>query len=195
VPGLCSLANRAYIFSPGVARAEYQSSFRIPRIVGYGWELFAALVGDDDLASVILKLTEDPTPLVAELERGGTTLLHGDFGINENSGLTSTAVVAIDWAMACRGPAEIDFSYFLQNWSSPYGASREDVIDDWRTLRGDDFDPRLFQLALLFEVVIKGWGWAYGTTLSPDPVDQANDAADMSWWLDQARRALVLWSP
>jgi Integrase core domain len=99
--GACTLADRVFMFSPGVARAERSRPYLMPKIFGRGWELFAEVAGDDELAAIILGLAEDPAPLIAELEQGATTLLHGDFTA-PNLGLTADQVLAFDWSMACK---------------------------------------------------------------------------------------------
>ncbi|MDQ1424594.1 MAG: hypothetical protein QOD72_2092, partial [Acidimicrobiaceae bacterium] len=141
----------------------------------------------------VLRLVENPAPLIDELTRDGTTLLHGDF-YDSNLGLDGDRVIAIDWTMACQGPAEVDFAYYLHNFGFTPAQRRDELIADWRSIRGDDFDERRLRLALLFEVVIKGWCWAQ-SVWATNPATRDRLLADMAWWLDQARAALELWSP
>jgi hypothetical protein len=78
-------------------------------------------------------------------------------------------------------------------WSGLVAASRDDLIADWRALRGDDFDEVLFGLALLYEVVIRGWWWMQWVD-SPDPADHLLQS-ELNWWLARAAATLESWSP
>ena len=193
LPGLCSLADRLFMFSPGVALTEHGRSFLMPKILGRAWELFPEVVGDDDVASIMLGLLDDPAPLITELAREGATLLHGDY-YDSNLGLTDDRVVAFDWAMACSGPPEVEFLYFLHNWANTPVEQRADLIADWRAIRGDDFDQRRFQLATLYQVLLCGWSWSQ-KVWATNPVVRQRLEADMAWWLAEVRAALEMWSP
>jgi hypothetical protein len=191
--GACTLADRVFMFSPGVARAERSSPYLMPKIFGRAWELFAEVAGDDELAAIILGLAEDPAPLIAELEQGATTLLHGDFTA-PNLGLTADQVLAFDWSMACKGPPEVDFMHYLHSYGSIPVDRKLQLIADWRSIRGADLDEQLLSLASLYEVVIIGWCWPQAVW-APNPDTRQKLRTDMAWWLDQARRALEIWSP
>jgi hypothetical protein len=107
------------------------------------------------VAAIVLRLVENPAPLIDELTSDGTTVLHGDF-YDSNLGLDGDRVIAIDWTMACRGPAEVDFAYYLHNFGFTPAERRDELITDWRAIRGDDFDERRLQLALLFRSSSRG---------------------------------------
>jgi Phosphotransferase enzyme family len=195
--GACTLADRAAMFSPRLAATEWDGIDLVPKLVGRGWELFAtatAGVADDDVVRTVLALVEDPGPLVAALERDGTTLIHGDFK-PANVGLTPSDVIAIDWGMACRAPAEVELAWYLECGAPWIDASWDDLVAHWQTLRGAAFDPLRWQLALLLEVVISGWSWALFSLESPFPVERSRCAAALAAWLERAREALDAWSP
>lgn len=194
VGGLSSLADRTYVFSPALARAEREGIDRYPKVIGLGWERFAEVV-PRELGDIVLHLVEDPSPLVRELEKAPLTLIHGDYN-HGNIGIGKDGrVVMIDLAMASQAPPEVELTWYL-NISAPYvDASTEELIADWRRIRGDDFDPSRLRLALLYEVVMSGYGWAYVSHWSPNPERRAQKAAELEWWLRRSADALESWTP
>jgi hypothetical protein len=194
VEGLSSLTDRTYVFSPALARAERAGVDRYPKLVGLGWERFAEVV-PRELGDTLLRLVNDPSPLIRELEKGPLTLVHGDYN-HGNIGIAKDGrVVMLDFAMATHAPPEVDLTWYL-NFSAPdVDASAEELIADWQRIRGDDFDPSSLRLALLYEVVQSGYGWAYGSHWSANPARRARQGAELGWWLKRAAEALESWTP
>jgi Phosphotransferase enzyme family len=194
VDGLSSLADRTYVFSPALVRAEREGIDRYPKLIGLGWERFAEVV-PRQLGAVILRLVEDPTPLIRELEKGPLSLIHGDY-THGNIGIAKDGrVVMIDFAMASQAPPEVELTWYLNICAPDVDASTEELIADWQRIRGDDFDPSRLRLALLYEVVMSGYGWAYVSHWSPNPARRAQKAAELEWWLTRAAEALESWTP
>ncbi len=193
----CSLSARAATFAPAVAEVERAGADLVPKLIGRGWPRFfaAAERRDARLASALRRLVEDPAPLVAELERGGTTLIHGDYKHANLGFVDDDGVIAIDWGLACRAPAEVELAWYIECGQPAVDASRDDLIADWCALRAGDVDRRRVRLALLFEVVLSGWSWALFAVEAPDPAERAASRDALAWWLDQAAIALAEWSP
>jgi hypothetical protein len=193
LPDACSLADRAAMFSPRTAAAERDGPDLVPKLIGRGWEHFCAGPGGE-VVPAVRALVDDPAPLVDALERDGTTLIHGD-AKPANLGLRADGVVAIDWGMACRAPAEVELAWYLECGAPAVDATRGDLLADWRDARASRFEPMRLRLALLFEVVLSGWSWALFAAESPFPAERARSAAALTWWLDEAGRTLGQWSP
>lgn len=192
IEGLCSLADRLYMFSPAVARAEREGIDLYPKMLGLGWERFAEVV-PRELGAVIVRLVEDPSPLVRELEKGPLTLIHGDYKLGNVGIAHDGRIVAIDWALACAAPPEIELVWVLGKLDE--AQARDEVVAAWRRIRGDAFDPSRLRLALLFEVLIDGGDWARLSHWSSNPTRRAQNAVDLEWWLKCAAEALESWTP
>jgi hypothetical protein len=196
-PAACTLAARAEMFSPRLALAERWSADLVPKLVGRGWDMFPIAAGGivaDDVVAAVLALVDDPSPLVAALERDGTTLIHGDLK-HANLGLTPERVIAIDWGMACRAPVEVELAWYLECGVPWVAADEDELVVRWRELRDPAVDPWRWRLAMLFEVVISGWSWALFARDSPYPADRARCAAALAAWMARAREALDVWAP
>jgi hypothetical protein len=192
----CTLAARAATFSPDVAHRERAGDDLVPKLIGRGWPRFfaAAERRDARLGATLRRLVGDPAPLIAELERDGTTLIHGDFK-HAHLGFVDDRVIAIDWGLACRAPAEVELAWYLECGQPAVDARRADIVADWCALRGGAVDVQRLRLALLFEVVLSGWSWALFAAEAPDPQERAASSEALTWWLDQAAVALATWSP
>src|SRR4029077_15592477 len=101
----------------------------------------------------------------------------------------------LDFAMATHAPPEVDLTWYL-NFSAPdVDASPEELLPAWRRTRGDDFVPSRLRLALLYEVVQSGYGWAYGSHWPANPARRARQQAELEWCLKRAAEALEAWTP
>ena len=58
--------------------------------------------------------------------------------------------------------------------------------------QGDRHDETALRLALLATVVDLGWNKALDAADHPDEAIRAHEAAELSWWIGQARRTLDL---
>src|SRR5206468_11018705 len=142
----------------------------LPKMHARGWEAFARLA-PAEIADAIAAIHRDPGGLATELRRTGQTLVHGDLNYR-NVALGPDRVVLLDWALACSGPSEVDAAWLLTN-QFMVQATREEMIEDWQRVAGDDFDPRAFEVALIGELAMDGqWygGWIDG---HPDPMIRA----------------------
>jgi hypothetical protein len=192
IPGLCPLADRYTLLSPGLTRREAGGSALIPTLVERGWELFAD-VAAGDVADVVLRLLDDPSPLVGALAACPCTLVHGDAKL-PNLGLAGERVVVIDWGSATGiAPSSIDWAWYLATSASRIGGTREDVLEDMRAAEGERYDPRSMGLGLLGALVQLGWNKAFDSTQHPDPAVRLREQADLDWWVRRARPTLEQW--
>lgn len=97
VPGLCELGDLLTLLAP---KTLVGSDSGFLSFVRGGWERFVELA-PSDVADAVLALLDDPSPLVRELVRGGTTLLHSDVHFG-NAVLEPDRLVLIDWTLACQ---------------------------------------------------------------------------------------------
>jgi len=103
----------------------------------------------------VLALLEDAVPLVAALQRRPTTLIHGDLAtVNMAAGKTAGddgQLTLLDWSMPPSAP----------------GATREEIIADFREASGPAYDEPAPRLALLSGL-----------------------RQDLDWWVGEGRRTL-----
>jgi hypothetical protein len=105
-------------------------------------------------------------------------------------------VVMLDWGTQTGwAPPAVEGAWYLAiNWSR-IDASREQVLDDFRTAEGDRHDEDALRLALLGGLAQLGWDKALHASGHPDPAVRAREADDLAWWTARARDALEVWSP
>ena len=169
------------------------SEFSIAKLIARGWELFPE-VAPPDVASVMSALIADPGLISAELEKHPSTLIHGDLRLH-NIGLTSDRVVLLDWEITACAPPAVEFAWYLIISATRIDETREEIIDDFRLVSGDHFDPRALEIALVGALACLGWNKALDIVEHPDPGIRAQERADLDWWIARVRTALETWSP
>ena len=115
--GLCDSARILDGTSLPVARKRpVPNEFNSPiaKWVEEGWEIMAALL-DRDIFKELQKLTEDPRPLLAALDRYPFTLIHGDFRNANLAILSSSCLVAFDWQFSARSLMSIGLAWFAED--------------------------------------------------------------------------------
>lgn len=166
----------------------------IPAMAKRGWELFVD-IAPADVTAALHSLLGEPRPLVDALSAHGQTLIHGDLRLH-NLGLEPKGrVVMLDWEIAGAAPPAVEFAWYLIISASRIDASREQVIDDYRALAGDRFDPVAWDLACIGAMMWLGWNKAIDIVENPDPAVRAAERADLDWWVARVREALEVWSP
>jgi aminoglycoside phosphotransferase (APT) family kinase protein len=149
-----------------------------------GWELFPDHV-PPDVADAVLGLLADPSPLVAELEGQGMTLLHSDphFG---NAVLLPDRLVLIDWGLAAAGPPTIDFVWFLDQSFSFLDASHDEVVELFLRAENGRVREEMLDAACLAQLVNTGWQVRHWH----DSEERAAHRANLDWFVARARRFL-----
>ena len=133
-----------------------------------------------------------PTRLSRPLATRPGTLIHGDLWL-VNVALdrpTRSPSSTGTWPPG-RRPA-LEFALFLDGNSSQVDATRDEIVDDFRALWGDDLDEVGLRLALFAGLTELGWNKALDAVEHPDPAVRARERADLDWWVGQARHALDL---
>ncbi len=157
------------------------------------WEAFAEAV-DDDVAEPLLRLVDDPAPLVAQLDACGTTLIHADIR-DEQIGLERDRLILLDWGRASQGHPVVDFFWSICHNAWRVDAGHDDLVEDYRRVRGERDDPRALELGVLAGLVMYGWVFGHSAARHPDPAEREWARGELAWWVPRARRALETWSP
>jgi hypothetical protein len=177
------------LFAPRRIRASAFAEVELMRLALRGWELFVDIV-PGEVAEPVVALLDDSAPLVAALRRAPLTLVHGDLA-TVNMAIDGEQLVLIDWALATAGPGALDVARFVAGCASVVDASREDLIGWYRAAAGPACDDLTLHRGLLSAVVWLGWNKALDAVENPDPATRARERADLDWWVDAARRALM----
>jgi hypothetical protein len=189
VEGLCPVDVRLTLLSPRRMAPYLDGSNPLPALVTRGWERFADLA-PDPAAEAVLRLLEDPAPLVAQLARYERTLLHGDLWL-VNLGLRPDRVVLLDWGVATWAPPAIELGSFLAGNASQVDATPEQIVADFSDLAGRWADPGAVRLGLVAGVMELAWNKALDAAEHPDPAKRARERADLAWWLRAAEPGLA----
>ena len=152
-----------------------------------GWERFAGLV-PSDVADAVAVIHSDPGPLANALVARGTTLTARDLWL-VNAALQPHRTVLLDWGLATEAPGAVDFATFLMR-ASAVAASRDDLVDDVRRIRGSQHDEIALRLALLAAVADLGSNKALDATEHSDSSIRDRETAELSWWVQAARSGL-----
>jgi hypothetical protein len=189
LPRLAPIGMLYRFLSPAMAVAERDAQNPLPRLVGRGWELFAAAV-PPDIADAIATIHADPDRFAARFEGCPTTLVHGDFRF-ANMGLRPDRLVLIDWGSSCvSGPAALDVAWYLIVGATRIRATRDEVLADFRTAEGEPFDARALGLALVGALAQLGWNKALDVIESTDETVRLRERADLDWWVARVRSEL-----
>lgn len=192
LPG-CPIYDHLFVFTPRSSERIGDLDTPVPGLMRRGWELFGE-VAPRDVAEAVIALQEDPSPLAKELAARPCTLIHGDLRLH-NMGLRDRTVVLLDWEIAGSAPPALEFGWYLTISASRIDATREQIIDDFREISGDLFDPRGLELGMLSALFCLGWNKAIDIVDNPDPAIRAQERADLDWWVARVRTALEEWSP
>jgi hypothetical protein len=193
VPHLCSLSDCFRLFSPAIADAERDGLDLLPKQYEAFWEAFSQAV-DADVAAAVLALVEDPAPLVAELDACGTTLIHADIR-DEQIGLDGDRLILLDWGRASQGHPVVDFFWSICHNAWRIDAGHDELVEDFRRVRGERDDPRAVELGVIAGLVMYGWVFGHSAAYHPDPAERAWARHELGWWVPRARQALETWSP
>jgi phosphotransferase family enzyme len=186
IDGACSLEDRIMIAAPATVAGEIDGVDYLPKMLAVGWEVFVEAV-PEDVATAVLGAVEDPEPLARELARCARTLLHNDLR-GANLGLLSDRTIVLDWGMAGTGPCELDFAWYLFVNGWRIDATREQLVDDFRSVTADLHDPRALELAWLGQLCWHAPLLAHELVEASDEKrERARDELD--WWVARVQEA------
>lgn len=191
VPGEDLLRRYETMTPRGAARFGTEQS--VTPLIVRGWERFPE-VAPPDVCAAMSAILDDPSGLAAAMRSRPCTLIHGDLRLH-NIGLTGDRVVLIDWEVAGPGPPAIDVAWYLIISASRLTCTREHVLDDYRSIAGERYDPVGVELAMIGALAWLGWNKALDILEHPDPVIRERERGDLDWWVERVRRSLDTWSP
>jgi hypothetical protein len=184
--GLTPLATRYLMFSPAVAAAEVaqDSAVLVPKLMSAGWARLLDV--SPGLAGHVLALLDDPSPLVAALEKVPHTLVHGDWK-GANLGIHADGrTVLLDFGEAPGEASPIaDLSWYLALNSDLLPESKDETLVRYRAaleLHGVEtagWWETAVALELLGTMLQFGWEKALG---GPGP--------ELAWWEARATEGL-----
>jgi hypothetical protein len=188
VPYLCSLRDCFGLFSPAIAESERSGLDLLPKQYETFWEAFAEAV-DSDVAEGVLNLHQDPAPLVTRLDALGTTLAHADIR-DEQIGLAPDRLILLDWGRATQGHPVVDFAWSICHNAWRIDATHDELVEDFRRVRGESDDPRANDLIGLVGLLMYGWVFGHSAAYHPDPAEREWAGGELAWWVPEARRGL-----
>jgi len=188
VPHLCSLRDCFRLFSPAIAESERTGLDLLPKQYEAFWEAFAEAV-DSDVADGVLKMHQDPAPLVTRLESLGTTLAHADIR-DEQIGLDADRLILLDWGRATQGHPVVDFAWSICHNAWRIDATHDELVEDFRRVRGEHDDPRANELIGLVGLLMYGWVFGHSAAYHPSPTEREWASEELAWWVPEARRGL-----
>lgn len=189
---LCSLTDRLGMASPQVSARERWGFDLLPKQFETAWEAFGD-AADSDVAQAVLAIVAEPRPLAAALDACGTTLIHADLR-DENMGLTANGIVLLDWGLATQGHPTVELAWYLMHDAWRIAAAHDEIVEDFRRLRGDEDDPYALELGLISGLVMYGWVIGHSAIVHPDPAERAWATSELDWWIPRVRTALESWS-
>ena len=176
--GLTPLTTRYLVFSPIVSQTEAAigSGAIVPRVMGDGWARLAAL--SPAVASIVLGLLADPTPLVDALNILPHTFVHGDWKAGNLGAHPDGRTILLDWGEV---PGEAvptaDLAWYLALNAALLPETKDETIVSYRrALERHGVDTEgWFDVAVDLELLgaMLQFGWEKGLG-GPGP--------ELAWW-------------
>lgn len=195
LPGLCSIEDRYRMLSPATARREKQSGdARVADLIERSWAAFYENTSAD-IAKIIGRLADDPTPIADELRTCKQTLIHGDLRIG-NAGFDGDRTILVDWGERVgMAPPAVELAWFIGFDAKRLDITRDEIVDMFRELYGERFEDRALQLALIGGLVHLGAHIGLQFVSADDDSKLAAAKEEIAWWIQNVTRALEVWSP
>lgn len=182
--------------SEETSRREAGHPNEVVGMIRLGWERFWELA-KPDVADLVHRLLEDPTPLCVALAWYPQTVVHGDprganIGIMRNP---TPRVILLDWHLVTPAPPGVDIAWYLWALGIQLPVASETTIAWYRDRLahrlGDRFADAWWQpqmaLSLLGQVLRGIWWHAWAAIEEPDPDYREWIRHDFDWWCDRAR--------
>ena len=93
----------------------------------------------------------------------------------------------LDWGLATRGNPAVELAWYLMHCAWRIRATRDELVEDFATLRDDRV---ALDLGLLSGLVMYGWILGHSAVVHPDPAERAWAREELSWWVPRARAGL-----
>ena len=185
--GLCDLRTRVSVFAPRRMQPR-AGTHHLARAVLEGWRHFVDLA-PPEVADAVLSTLERPDALARVLGSATSTMCHGDAWL-VNVAVRPGEVVLLDWNMATRGPASIDFVDFAVGCASHVDLPVDEVLARARAACADLVDDTVWNATLFWALCELGWNKALDAATHPDMAHRERARRELTWWSEQACTAL-----
>lgn len=175
--GLFPVAHHYVILTPTMSELEATSPHAdpVPPAVGDGWRRIDERYPAQ--ARLLRKLAADPGPLLAALQEGPQTLIHGDWKLG-NLGHEDGRTILLDWDRTGVGAPAIDVAWYLAVNCDRLPESKEDTIDAYRAALESAGVATASWWASQLEAALAGaflqLAWS-----------KTDDTAEFGWWSDR----------
>ncbi len=153
-----------------------------------GWDAFARLARPP-ARDLIDRLTADPAPLFAALDRLPSAGLHGDLKLG-NVGLAADGTVPIiDWQMTIVAPIAVELGWFLVANVAGLPLPPDEVLERYRLAAGladDETWHAQWDLAVITGLHLRGWRKGLDTDAGVVYPNGVAAAKDLAWWTSNA---------
>jgi hypothetical protein len=176
---LFPLAHHYVFLTPTMARLELAAGGHdpVPLAVAAGWRELAARHPAE--ARLLGGLADDPSPLLAALGRGPTTLIHGDWKLGNLGGHPDGRTILLDWDRCGAGPPLVDLAWYLAVNCDRLPEAKEATIARYRAaLEGSGISTSDWwdeQLAAALVGAFLQLGWS-----------KTADRSEFEWWAERA---------
>lgn len=174
-------------FSPAAMR-RVPPDHRLRDAVLRGWGHFDELA-PAPVVDAVRAVHGAPGALASAARAGGVTLCHGDLWPVNLALPRDGSVVLLDWALATAGPGALDLASFVAGGASIVDPTRDTLVRRYCELSG--CDRATMDRALVAVLCAYGWNKALDAAGHPDPAVRRAEAADLSWWVAAAERAMA----
>lgn len=180
---LFPFAHHYVLLTPAMAALEAatQHSDPVPRAVAEGWRQMSERYPLD--GHRLQALADDPWPLVAALQAGPRTLIHGDWKLG-NLGHDGSRTILLDWDRTGSGAPLVDLAWYLAVNCDRLPESKEATIAAYRAaLKSRGIATTAWwdrQLAAALAGAFLQLGWS-----------KTGDAREFGWWSER----LAAWNP
>jgi len=156
-----------------------------------GWDAFARLA-PAPARDLVRRLTDDPRPLFAALDRLPSAGLHGDLKLG-NVGLASDgSVPIIDWQMTMVAPIAVELGWFLVANVAGLPLPPDEILESYRRAAGlpeDETWAAQRDLAVLTGLFLRGWRKGLDAEAGLALPHGWSAADDLAWWSTAAVEA------
>lgn len=175
--GLFPMAHHYVFLTPAMAELEAATPHAdpVPPAVADGWRRLGERHPAD--ARILRELANDPGSLVAALQRGPQTLIHGDWKLG-NLGRDGDTTILLDWDRTGEGPPLVDLAWYLAVNCDRLPETKEDTIGAYRAalesagIATDSWWDEQLAAALAGAFLQLGWS-------------KTGDDAEFGWWNDR----------
>jgi hypothetical protein len=175
------------------ASAERYHAAGLPvgaRFLG-GWDAFDRHVRPP-VRELVQRVSDDPAPLIAALQRLPSVGLHGDLKLG-NVGIASDGTAwMIDWQMTMVAPVAVELGWFLVCNVASLQLTPDEALERYRVAAGvpdDDAWRATWDLAVLVGLVLRGWRKGLDTDAGVVYPSGRAAAYDLAWWGSHAMGA------